>query len=286
MLRLLSFIFLLTHSYAFSIGGGAEEASGAIKQKLDDLNLVVNSFISTITQEYNYTKNNYSNRIYTSTYPVSQNSRRTLGNVGIERIVVGFADASVTGIGKINSTSFVVDPTATTNSGTTNNGFTNNLVNFNDVNCVNYCPNADSSCSLQCDCPHDFSDKFLVEIDFTNNTAANPIPIAGKKLLFVAKSFSNVLITKAAIDNSSASSTAMASISHFDCLNVKGSDTDGINDGTRFGEMSTSVGNFNLGSKYTDSSTSRVGFASCFALPNYRNCNTCNRDDYATCPSS
>ena len=75
----------------------------------------------------------------------------------------------------------------------------------------------------------------------------------------------------------------MSDITRFNCINVKGLANDGVNGGSRFGEMIFDTYAYNLGSSYFDSSSSQAGFAGCFAYPNFRDCNVCNVAELKTC---
>ena len=68
------------------------------------------------------------------------------------------------------------------------------------------------------------------------------------------------------------------------CINVKGLASDGVNGGSRYGEMIFDTYAYNLGSTFFDSGSSQAGFAGCFSYPNYRDCNVCNVTELRTCP--
>ncbi len=255
-----------------AMGQGAAESALIIRQRLRNLENKVDSFIEAIGGEFNTQKNKYSNRVFDKNYPVSSNSNDKLGDIGIERIVVGFADASISGTGTDSTLSFNLNPTQTSGGTAGNTGFLKELVKYNNTTCTLSCPAAPSDCTMLCDCPHDFSDSFLVEIDFIADTSINPVPISGKKLLFIAKSSGSAIIKKTDLDASTSASTDMTNISYFDCVNVKSSGSS-VNNGNRFGEQSAGATSVNLGQGFTDNK--KTGFAGCFAYPNFRNCGIC-----------
>ncbi len=255
---------------------GPADAAAKVEQRIRDLRKNINGFIGAIQSEFNATKNKYSNRVFDSTYPVSSESNTKLGDIGIERIVVGFADPGVTGTGTSSSASFNLNPTQSSSGSSSNTGFLKELVNYSVSQATLNCPDAPSDCTMLADCAHDFSNKFLIEIDFIADTSINPLPISGKKLLFVAKSSGSAVIDKTALDNSTSASTDMTNIDYFDCINVK-SVSGTVNNGNRFGEQSAGATSVNLGQGVTDGSgTSQAGFAGCFAYPNFRNCGICS----------
>lgn len=255
-----------------AMGQGAAESARLIRQRLTVLENKVDSFIEAIGGEFNTQKNKYSNRVFDKNYPVSSNSNDKLGDIGIERIVVGFADPSISGTGTGSTLSFNLNPTQTSGGTAGNTGFLKELVKYNNTTCTLSCPAAPSDCTMLCDCAHDYSDSFLVEIDFIADTSINPVPISGKKLLFIAKSSGSAIIKKTDLDASTSASTDMTNISYFDCVNVKSSGSS-VNNGNRFGEQSAGSTSVNLGQGFTDNK--KTGFAGCFAYPNFRNCGIC-----------
>lgn len=256
---------------------GPADAAAKVEQRILVLNQNIKSFIGAIKLEFNAAKNKYGNRVFDSTYPVSSESNTKLGDIGIERIVVGFADPGVTGTGTSSSASFNLNPTQYSSGASSNTGFLKELVKYSVTQTTLNCPNAPSDCTMVYDCPHDYSNKFLIEIDFISDTAINPLPISGKKLLFVAKSTGSATIDFSALENSTSASTDMTNIDYFDCINVKSLPGVGVNNGNRFGEQSAGSTSVNLGQGVTDGSgSSQAGFAGCFSYPNFRNCGICS----------
>lgn len=254
-----------------------ESVANSQSQKINEVSDAVNSIINITKSHYASAPDSFRNKVYCGDFTF--NNGRSLTSYGIERIVVGFADASVSrGGGNTNVSSFDALSCGGT-SDTTNNGFTNNLVNYSNdgsrFSCTSY---SDTTCDLVHDCAYNHEDKFLIEIDFCQSCAfvSDAATIAGKKLLFVAVSPSSSHLRKSSFIAQSADSTQMGQISTFDCYNVKGQSNDGINNGSRFGEL----GSVNLGQSYISTG---VPIHKCFDSPNFRNCSSCTQDALRFC---
>ena len=116
-------LICLTSASLIASAQGPGDAAKKVEQRIQDLRENINSFIGEITSEFNATKNKYSNRVFDSTYPVSPESTKKLGDLGIERIVVGFADPGVTGTGTSSTASFNLNPTQSSSGSSSNTGF-------------------------------------------------------------------------------------------------------------------------------------------------------------------
>lgn len=253
----LSLICLSGYAYAVD---AYTMASSSTNNEVNLVETAVNTLLYKVKSNFPSTISGYEPQVYNSSYIISPNdNNKTLGDYHIKRVTIGFAP--------LNTICDTTNPTARAESNfvenegsSTTSGFTKCLVNYSNTCTLAQC----SDC--QCDCDHDYSDLFLVEVQISDDLSN--IALSGKNLIFVAKSPSLTAIKRQDIISRDPSAGTMGSIQYFDCVNVKGTAGDQLNSGTRMGEAA----DINIAQNY-QSTSGGLGFNLCFS--NWASCSTC-----------